>query len=148
MKIHDIPADPGKRQKRKRLGRGHGSGTGTYAGKGLKGQKARAGVSLYASGFEGGQTRIQMRMPKRGFNNPFKVTYSVVNVQDLERFDDKSIVDPDALKSSGLVKGKKFKIKVLGSGTLSKNLTVKAHVFSKSATDKISAAGGSCEVIR
>lgn len=146
MRIHDIPADPGKRQKPKRIGRGTGSGHGTTAGKGTKGQKSRSGAGR-KYGFEGGQTPIQMRVPKRGFHNISRIEYKVVNINTLGRFDDNSTVDLEMLKKSGLVKGRKVRVKVLGNGTLSKSLTVKAHAFSTSAQEKIASAGGSCEVI-
>jgi len=122
-----------------RLGRGVGSGLGKTAGRGQKGQYARNGVKR---GFEGGQTPLARRLPKRGFNVPFPVKLAEVNVGDLERFDAGANVDEKALRDRGLVKGRCDRIKVLGTGELKKKLTVTAHAFSKSAVEKIEKAGG------
>ena len=122
-----------------RKGRGVGSGLGKTAGRGQKGQYARNGVKR---GFEGGQTPLARRLPKRGFNVPFPTTVAEVNVGDLERFDSGAKVDEKALRDRGLVKGQCDKIKILGSGELKKKITVTAHAFSKSAVLKIEKAGG------
>jgi large subunit ribosomal protein L15 len=131
---------------KKRIGRGPGSGTGKTAGRGHKGQKSRSGYSS-RPGFEGGQMPLQRRLPKRGFTNIFKKDYAVVNVSDLERFDNGATVDEAALRQAGLVKGQHDGIKVLGDGTLSKTLTVSATKFSASARKQIEAAGGTCQEI-
>jgi large subunit ribosomal protein L15 len=122
-----------------RLGRGVGSGLGKTAGRGQKGQYARNGIKR---GFEGGQTPLARRLPKRGFNVPFPTKVAEVNVGDLERFDSGAKVDEKALRDRGLVKGLCDKIKILGSGELSKKITITAHAFSKSAVEKIEKAGG------
>ncbi len=144
MKLTDLkPAVPKK--PRKRLGRGIGSGHGVTAGRGTKGQKSR---NMVRPGFEGGQTPLHRRLPHaRGFNNRWKKVYAVVNLDDLERFDAGTVVDPELLHASGLVKKLEDGVKVLGDGELTKALTVRAHKFSKSALEKIAAAGGSAEVI-
>lgn len=130
----------------KRIGRGHGSGQGKTAGKGHKGQKARAGRGMQW-GFEGGQWPLQRRLPTRGFVNNFATRYTAVNVAALNAFEDGATVDTEALKKAGLVKKTGDGIKVLGNGTLEKKLTVKAAAFSESAKAKIEAAGGKAEVI-
>ncbi len=122
-----------------RLGRGVGSGLGKTSGRGQKGQYARGGVKR---GFEGGQTPLTRRLPKRGFNVPFPVRLAEVNVGDLERFDAGANVDEKALRTSGLVKGRVDRIKILGTGELKKKITITAHAFSKSAVQKIEKAGG------
>ena len=129
-----------------RRGRGHGSGNGKTAGKGHKGQKARSGGSI-RPGFEGGQTALARRIPKRGFNNIFATKYAVINVSDLEMFNDGITVDAELLKASGLIKKELDGIKVLGNGELTKNLTVKAAKFSAAAKEKIEKAGGKAEVM-
>ena len=137
----------GAKKNAKRVGRGKGSGHGKTAGRGSKGQLSRSGGGKGA-GFEGGQTPIYRRLPKRGFNNKFKVEYAVVNVGDLERvFEPGDDVNGEALKEKGLVKGYGVNVKVLGDGEITKSLTVHAHKFSESAVSKIKAAGGSAEVI-
>jgi large subunit ribosomal protein L15 len=147
MNIHDLPGDPGRREKKKRIGRGRGTGQGTFAGKGCKGQKSRSGASIPAS-FQGGQMPLTRRFPKRGFNNKFRIEYSVVNVGRLaELFNDNDTVDVAILKERRVVKGVKPMVKVLGVGEISKPLVVRAHKFSRSAIEKITAAGGKCEVI-
>ncbi|MAQ18445.1 MAG: 50S ribosomal protein L15 [Sandaracinus sp.] len=133
-------------KKKKRKGRGVGSGLGKTAGKGMKGQKARHPGDFSKLGFEGGQTPLYRRLPKRGFGRaPFAKKVVTFNVSDLERFDAGATVDLEALRSSGLLSRKVDAVKILGDGELSKKLTVKAHGFSKSARSKIEAAGGSCE---
>ena len=134
------------RFRRKRVGRGHGSGNGKTSGKGHKGQKARSGGSI-RWGFEGGQMPLQRRVPKRGFNNIFATKYAVINVSDLEMFNDGITVDAELLKASGLIKKELDGIKVLGNGELTKNLTVKAAKFSAAAKEKIEKAGGKAEVM-
>lgn len=146
MKLNELSPAPGSVQERKRIGRGHGSGQGKTAGKGHKGQKARAGRGM-RPGFEGGQMPLQRRVPKRGFNNIFATRYAAINVSALEAFDNGAVVDADALKAAGVVKKTYDGVKVLGNGALTKNLTVKAAAFSESAKAKIEAAGGKAEVI-
>jgi len=146
MKLHELSPNPGANVESKRKGRGHGSGNGKTAGKGHKGQKARSGGSI-RPGFEGGQTALARRIPKRGFNNIFATKYAVINVSDLEMFNDGITVDAELLKASGLVKKELDGIKVLGNGELTKNLTVKAAKFSAAAKEKIEKAGGKAEVM-
>ena len=146
MKLHELSPAAGSKTDRKRIGRGHGSGWGKTSGKGHKGQKARSGGSI-RPGFEGGQTSLARRIPKRGFNNIFATEYSVVNVSDLERFVDGTVVDTELLKAAGLVKKELDGVKVLGNGELTKSLTVKAAAFSASAKEKIEKAGGKAEVM-
>lgn len=147
MKLHELSPVPGSTAERKRVGRGHGSGNGKTAGKGHKGQKARSGGGV-RPGFEGGQMPLQRRLPKRGFVNIFATHYSNVNIGDLnEKFEDGAVVDTEAIVKAGLVKKVQDGIKVLGDGEVSKNLTVKAVAFSKSAKEKIEKAGGKAEVI-
>ena len=146
MKLHELSPMPGSNVESKRKDRGHGSGNGKTAGKGHKGQKARSGGSI-RPGFEGGQTALARRIPKRGFNNIFATKYAVINVSDLEMFNDGITVDAELLKASGLVKKELDGIKVLGNGELTKNLTVKAAKFSAAAKEKIEKAGGKAEVM-
>ena len=146
MKLHELSPAEGSKFESKRVGRGHGSGWGKTAGKGHKGQNARSGGGV-KPGFEGGQTRMSMRIPKRGFNNIFRTEYAVVNVSDLEMFSDGVVVDAELLKASGLVKNMKDGIKILGNGELTKKITVEAKIFSATAKEKIEAAGGKIEVI-
>ena len=146
MKLHELSPAPGATKETKRIGRGHGSGQGKTAGKGHKGQKARSGGGV-RPGFEGGQTALARRIPKRGFNNIFGTVYAVVHVCDLERFTDGTVVDTELLKASGLVKKELDGIKILGNGELTKNLTVKAAKFSAAAKEKIEKAGGKAEVM-
>lgn len=146
MKLHELSPAPGSVSERKRVGRGHGSGSGKTAGKGHKGQNARSGGGVRI-GFEGGQMPLARRIPKRGFNNIFAKTYSVVNVSDLSKFVDGTVVDTELLIASGLVKKENDGIKVLGNGELTSKITVKAAKFSKSAVEKIEKAGGKAEVI-
>ena len=146
MKLHELSPAPGSTKESKRIGRGHGSGNGKTAGKGHKGQKARAGRGMRA-GFEGGQMPLQRRVPKRGFNNIFATKFAIVNVSDLEVFEAGAVIDTQALQEKGLVKKAYDGVKVLGNGNLSKAVTVKASAFSESAKSKIEAAGGKAEVI-
>ncbi len=146
MKLHELSPAAGSKTAAKRVGRGHGSGWGKTAGKGHKGQNARSGGGV-KPGFEGGQTRMSMRIPKRGFNNIFRKEYAIVNVSDLEQFNSGVTVDAELLKAAGLVKNSKDGIKVLGNGELTKSLTVKADKFSDAAKEKIEKAGGKVEVM-
>jgi large subunit ribosomal protein L15 len=145
MELSNLKPKKGSRHAKKRVGRGPGSGHGKTSSRGEKGQKSRSGFSRKL-GFEGGQMPLQRRLPKRGFTNIFRTSYAVLNLSDLEeRFETGATVDRDALKAAGLVRGAR-KIKVLGDGDLTKKLTVHADKFSKSAREKIEAAGGSCQV--
>lgn len=146
MKLHELSPAPGSVREVKRIGRGHGSGQGKTAGKGHKGQKARAGRGM-RPGFEGGQMPLQRRVPKRGFNNIFATRYAIVNLAGLNKFENGAVVDTEALKAAGLVKNSYDGVKILGNGALEKNLTVKAAAFSESAKSKIEAAGGKAEVV-
>ena len=146
MELHDLRPAEGSKKSSRRIGRGHGSGWGKTAGKGHKGQNARSGGGV-RPGFEGGQMPLQRRIPKRGFNNIFAKKVISINVSDLERFGEGSVIDINELVNMGLVKRSFDKIKILGNGELTKSLTVKAHMFSKSAIEKIQAAGGKAEVI-
>ena len=145
MKMHELGPAYGATTKRKIVGRGIGSGTGKTAGKGHKGQKARTGGKI-RRGFEGGQTPLYRRLPKRGFNNHFAKEYAIVNLADLEAFDNDTVVDSKVLIEKGLVKKELDGIKILGNGKLTKKLTVVATKFSKSAMEKIQAVGGKIEV--
>ena len=146
MRLHTLRPRPGAKHRRKRLGQGESSGHGKTSGRGGKGQTARTGGSIRI-GFEGGQMPLIRRIPKRGFNNArFTTRYLAVNVGDLNRFDDGARVDPEALRKTGLAKGRADGVKVLGQGDLTRKLVVVAHAFSASARSKIEAAGGSCEV--
>ena len=146
MKLHELRPVDGARKDGFRLGRGHGSGNGKTAGKGHKGQKARSG-GLGKLGFEGGQTPLARRLPKRGFTNFTRKEYSIINLDQLNRFEDGAEVNPTILKELGIVKSLKDGLKVLGEGELEKKLTVKAHKFSASAAAAIEKAGGKAEVI-
>ncbi|HYE81835.1 MAG TPA: 50S ribosomal protein L15 [Clostridia bacterium] len=146
MKLHELKPAEGTTKSKKRLGRGTASGQGKSAGKGQKGQKSRSGGGVRL-GFEGGQMPLYRRLPKVGFTNIFRKEYAVVNLSDLEKFDNGTVVNPEVLKEAGLVKAMLGGIKILGNGDLTKNLTVQAHKFSKTAADKIAAAGGKVEVI-
>ncbi len=146
MKLHELSPAPGSVRDVKRIGRGHGSGNGKTAGKGHKGQKARAGRGFRA-GFEGGQMPLQRRVPKRGFNNIFATPYAIINVAALNKFEDGAVVDVKALQDAGIVKNAENGVKVLGNGKLDKKLTVKVAAYSESAKAKIEAAGGQAEVI-
>jgi len=144
MELGNLKPRKGARHAKKRVGRGPGSGHGKTAGRGEKGQKSRTGFSRMR-GFEGGQMPLHRRLPKRGFTNIFKKENAVVNVSDLERFDNGSTVDENALRGAGLVKGRRDGIKILGNGKLTKKLTVHATKFSDAARKQIEAAGGSCQ---
>ena len=145
MKLHELSKSA--TTSRKRVGRGTGSGLGKTSGRGQKGQKSRSGASI-SPVFEGGQSPLYRRLHKRGFSNAkFKVRYESINVSDLNRFNDGDVVTPELLKEIGMVKNQLDGIKVLGNGTLSKKLTVKAHRFSSSALKKIEESGSKAEVI-
>ena len=146
MKLHELSPAEGSKKTAKRIGRGHGSGWGKTAGKGHKGQKARAGKGMRV-GFEGGQMPLQRRIPKRGFNNIFRKYVVAINVGTLNKFEDGAVVDIVALADKGIVKNSFDSVKILSNGTLTKKLTVKANAFSKGAVAKIEAAGGKTEVI-
>ncbi|MBO0420608.1 50S ribosomal protein L15 [Vagococcus fluvialis] len=146
MKLHELHPAEGSRHVRNRVGRGSSSGNGKTSGRGQKGQKSRSGGGVRL-GFEGGQTPLFMRLPKRGFTNINRKDYAIVNLDVLNRFEDGAEVTPTTLIEAGIVKDAKSGIKILGNGELTKKLSVKAAKFSKSATTAIEAAGGSVEVI-
>lgn len=146
MKLHELKPAEGSRQERKRKGRGIGSGNGKTAGKGHKGQNARSGGGVRL-GFEGGQTPLFQRLPKRGFTNINRKEYAIVNLDTLNRFEDGAEVTPELLIETGVVSNEKAGIKILAKGKVEKKLTVKAHKFSSAAKEAIEAAGGSLEVI-
>ena len=147
MGLHDLKPAHGSTHAKKRVGRGHGTGQGTQAGRGHKGAQSRSGYK-FKRGFEGGQMPLHRRVPKRGFHNPFRIEYAVVNLDALsELFDAGTVVTPELMREKGLVHGKKLQIKVLARGDVSKALTVKAHKFSGKATEKLAAAGGAAEVL-
>ncbi len=146
MKIHELQPAPGSRQTRKRVGRGTGSGMGKTSTRGHKGQNARSGGGV-RPGFEGGQNPLYRRLPKRGFNNPFRKEFAIVNLEQLNNFAEGTEVTPELLVESGIIKKELSGIKVLGQGDLTVKLSVKANKFSKSAVEKITAAGGNAEVI-
>ena len=146
MKLHELRVVPGATRAPKRKGRGTGTGNGTTAGRGMNGQKSRSGGGVRL-GFEGGQMPLYRRIPKRGFTNIWGTEYTVLNVSDLNRFEAGSTVTPETLKEAGLAKQVKDGIKILGGGDLEKGLTVQANKFSKTAVEKIEAAGGKAEVI-
>lgn len=146
MKLHELSPVEGSKKDAKRIGRGHGSGWGKTAGKGHKGQKARAGKGMRV-GFEGGQMPLQRRIPKRGFNNIFAKNVVAINLGALNKFEDGAVVDIAALTEKGIVKNSFDSVKILSNGTITKKLTVKANAFSKGAVAKIEAAGGKTEVI-
>ena len=146
MKMHELAPAIGSTKEAKRIGRGHGSGNGKTAGKGHKGQHARAGHGM-RPGFEGGQMPLQRRVPKRGFNNIFAEEWAAINVSALEVFEDGTVVDAAALAEKGIIKKANLPVKVLGNGKLTKKVEVKLNAYSASATEKITAAGGKAEVI-
>ena len=147
MKLHSSSVVDGSTHRRKVVGRGPGSGHGKTSGRGEKGQNARSGGGV-SPWFEGGQTPLYKRLPRRGFSNKrFETKYAIVNVSDLNRFKDGETVTPELLKESGLVKKELNGVKVLGNGTLEKKLTVKANLFTNSAITKIEELGGTTEVI-
>ncbi|WP_251425444.1 50S ribosomal protein L15 [Veillonella agrestimuris] len=147
MKLHELQPAAGSKKARTRVGRGLGSGLGKTSGRGQKGQNSRSGGGV-RSGFEGGQMPLYRRLPKRGFTNVFAKQYAEVNVEQLNRFEDGATVDPVALIEAGILKNVRDGIRILGNGSLeTKNLTVIANGFTKSAEEKITAAGGKVEVI-
>ncbi|MPM06251.1 50S ribosomal protein L15 [bioreactor metagenome] len=146
MKLHELKPSPGSSKNRKRLGRGTATGQGKTAGRGMNGQKSRSGGGV-RPGFEGGQMPLYRRLPKRGFTNIFGTQYAEINIEVLNKFEDGAEITPELLKSEGIIKKQLDGVKVLGNGELAKKLTVKAHKFSKSAVEKIEAAGGKAEVI-
>ena len=146
MYINDLSPIPGSTHVDKRKGRGHATGNGKTAGRGHKGQKARSGGGTRI-GFEGGQMPLARRIPKRGFNNIFAKPLDGVNVSALNKFEDGAVVDAQALIIAGVISNSKYGVKILGAGTLTKKLTVKASAFSASAKEKIEAAGGNAEVV-
>ena len=147
MKLHELKYNEGSKKDIKRLGRGSSSGTGKTSGKGQKGQNARSGGGV-RPGFEGGQLPLYRRLPKRGFSNAmFKKVYAVINVSDLNMFDEGTVVTPELLKEMGIIKNALSGIKVLGNGEIEKKLEVRAHKFSETAKQKIEAAGGKAEVM-
>jgi large subunit ribosomal protein L15 len=147
MDLSNLKPAQGSKHSKKRVGRGPGSGNGKTAGRGHKGAQSRSGYS-YRRGFEGGQMPLHRRVPKRGFNNIFRIEYAVVNLDQLEaRFDKGATVSPETLREAGLIRGKRLPIKVLGRGEVTKALTVQAHKFSGKAAEKLAAAGGTAEAI-
>ena len=146
MRLHSLKPTPGSRHRTKRLGRGHGSGLGKTCGKGHKGQMARSGHK-HKLHFEGGQMPLIRRLPKRGFTNYTRVEFIPVNVGSLQGFEEGTEVTVDLLKQAGLANGSGLGVKILGTGELSKKLTVTAHKFSEGARKKIEGAGGTCEVL-
>ena len=146
MKLHELQPAPGSKTKAKRLGRGTGSGLGKTSGKGHKGAKARSGGGK-APGFEGGQMPLMRRIPKSGFKNPFRKEYAIVNIGSLEQFEDGATVTIELLRAAGLVNGLKDGVKILGTGDLTRKLTVQANRFTGSAKEKIEKAGGKAEEV-
>ena len=147
MKLHELERKIGATQAKKRVGRGSGSGLGKTSGRGQKGQKARSGGSINPV-FEGGQLPLYRRIPKRGFKNAmFKTRYAVINVEELNVFEDGTVVSPALLKEAGIIKNQLDGVKVLGNGKLEKKLTIQANKFSTSALDKIKESGSKAEVI-
>ncbi|AWB46118.1 50S ribosomal protein L15 [Paenibacillus sp. CAA11] len=146
MKLHELSPAPGSRKERKRVGRGTSSGMGKTSGRGHKGQNARSGGGV-RPGFEGGQNPLYRRLPKRGFVNPTRKEYAIVNIEELNSFAADTEVTPELLFEQGIVKNAKSGIKILGNGEVTVKLTVKANKFSQSAVEKIEAAGGKTEVI-
>ena len=146
MNLHELSPAPGSTQVYKRKGRGPGSGNGKTAGKGHKGQNARSGGGV-RPGFEGGQIPLYRKLPKRGFNNKFATTYAIVNLDQLNGFEDNAVVSLETLVEAGIIRRELCGLKVLGRGEITKKLTVQAKVFSASAKEKIEAAGGKCEVV-
>ncbi|ART74689.1 50S ribosomal protein L15 [Sutcliffiella horikoshii] len=146
MKLHELKPNEGSRKERNRVGRGTGSGNGKTSGKGHKGQNARSGGGV-RPGFEGGQTPLFQRLPKRGFTNINRKEYAIINLDTLNRFDEGTEVTPELLLETGLVSKLNAGLKVLGNGSIEKKLTVRAHKFSSAAKEAIEAAGGSVEVI-
>jgi large subunit ribosomal protein L15 len=147
MGLENLKPAHGSTHSKKRIGRGHGSGQGAQAGRGHKGAQSRSGFK-FKRGFEGGQMPLHRRVPKRGFHNPFRTEYAVVNLDAIEKqFESGAEVTPELLREKGLVHGKRAPIKVLARGDVSKKLTVKAHKFSGKAAEKLAAAGGAAQVL-
>jgi large subunit ribosomal protein L15 len=146
MKLHELKPSEGSRSNRNRVGRGIGSGNGKTSGRGHKGQNSRSGGGV-RPGFEGGQNPLARRLPKRGFTNPTRVEYAVVNVEKLNRFEEGTEVTPELLLETGVISKLRNGVKILGNGKLETKLTVKAHKFSASAKEAIEAAGGNTEVM-
>ena len=146
MRLHDLRPPAGARRSVKRKGRGPGSGRGKTAGRGQKGQMSRSG-SGYRRGFEGGQMPLFQRLPKRGFTNIYKKEWSIINLAELNRFDEDTVITPELLREKNLLKTWRDPLKVLGEGELTRRLVIRAHAFSKQAREKIEAAGGKAEVI-
>lgn len=146
MRLHELKKAEGSSKNRKRIGRGSASGQGTTSGRGMNGQNSRSGGGVRL-GFEGGQMPLYRRIPKRGFNNPFSKEYAEINIKDLNRFEEGTVVDTELLIQSGMVKKIADGVKVLGNGDIDKKLTVRAAKFSASAAEKIEKAGGKAEVI-
>ncbi|WP_077616036.1 50S ribosomal protein L15 [Caenibacillus caldisaponilyticus] len=146
MKLHELKPAEGARKERKRVGRGSGSGLGKTSGRGQKGQKARSGGGV-RPGFEGGQMPLIQRLPKRGFKNPTRKEYAIVNLETLNRFADGTEITPELLLQERVIRKVKDGVKILGEGQLERKLTVKAHKFSAKAKEAIEAAGGQAEVI-
>ena len=146
MRLNELKPSTRFRKQRKRVGRGQGSGHGKTACRGTKGQRSRSGSSI-RPGFEGGQMPLKRRLPKRGFTNIFKKRYALVNIKDLNIFEEGTLVDKEVLNKCGLIKGRYDGIKVLGDGEITHPITLKVHRLSKSAKDKIEAAGGKVEVV-
>jgi large subunit ribosomal protein L15 len=146
MRLNDLSPMKGSIKKRKRVGRGPGSGHGKTSCRGHKGQKARSGANI-RPGFEGGQMPLQRRLPKRGFTNIFKKEYEVINIKDLKRFDQDTILDINLLKDTGLIRGVKNGVKLLSFGEISHPLAIKVNKVSKKAREKVEAAGGKVELI-
>jgi large subunit ribosomal protein L15 len=146
MKLHELAPAPGSRKVRTRVGRGIGSGLGKTSGRGHKGQNSRAGGGT-RPGFEGGQMPLYRRLPKRGFFNKFGKEYAEVNISELNRFEDGAVIDPVALIEAGVLKNVRDGVRILGNGEITKSLTVVANGFTKSAEEKIIAAGGKVEVV-
>ncbi len=141
INLSNLSPQPGSTKQKKRLGRGHGSGHGKTSGRGHKGQKARSGSGIKL-GFEGGQMPIQRRLPKRGFTNIFKISYAILNVRDLNSFDDGATINRESLLAAGMIKNSDAQVKILGDGELTKKITVDVDKLSKSAQAKVEAAGG------
>lgn len=146
MKLHELSPAVGSTKEAYRKGRGPGSGNGKTAGRGHKGQNARSGGGV-RPGFEGGQLPLYRRLPKRGFKNKFAKEYTIVNIETLDQFDNGTVIDSELLLKEGVISKLNDGLKILGNGELTKNLTVKANIFSASAKEKIEAAGGKAEVI-
>jgi len=146
MKLHELRPADGSTRKTKRKGRGTATGQGKTAGRGQDGQNSRSGGGT-RPGFEGGQMPLYRRLPKRGFTNIFRKQWAIINVSDLNSFDDGAVITLDMLKEAGMIKNVLTDVKILGNGNVEKKITVQAHKFSKAAVEKIESAGGKAEVI-